>query len=1242
MRDFAPASPTPNQDAIRMPVRRDASSPVPSAKESGTLPAVVGIGASAGGLGALRTLFSHVPRETGVAWVVVVHLSPEHTSHLDDLLQPHVRMPVRQVTETVVLEPDHVYVIPPGAHLNAVDTHLRLSRLDAEGGRHAPIDHFLRTLAATHDGRSVGVILTGTGVDGSLGIRSIKERNGFTVVQDPGEAEHDGMPQSALSTGVVDRVLRLEEIPDAVLGFAATRPDVRVPEEGEEAGAEQFHLMGMVLGQISARTGRDFSRYEHSVVLRRIRRRMRIRRVERLDAYVDMLRSDPAEVRDLEDDLLTTVTSFFADPEIWRELESRVVPRLFERVGPGEGIRAWSVGCATGEEAYSLAMVLLAEAARHPDPPPIQVFASDLHERSLERARDGFFPGEIGPDVGRERLSRFFHRENGGYRVRKEVRDRVVFAPHDLLGDPPFSRVDLISCRNPMHHLQRDALRQVLEAFHYALRPDGYLVLGSAKPVEGQEFFRTESDEHRLFRRRALPGREGRSPPFAHGRTDTARRGWRTATAGERIPGGVLHLKLLEEYAPPGILVGPDDRVVHLSEHAGRYLLHASGEATLNVFRLVREALRAELRAALHTVRETAVRVRSRPIPLRVDGKSVAVVLDVRPVRGPEHAGYALVVFDDRAAPAPVPQPSGTGEPGDHDARARTREADPGHAEQHLQAIVDKYESSQEELRASNEELQSANEELRSTMEELETSREELQSMNEELQTVSQENRHRVDELSQLTSDLQNLLASTEIATLFLDREMRILRFTPRVAELFSMRPADRGRPLSDLTTRLGYAELPDDAAAVLRTLERVEREVEEEAGRWYLTRVLPYRGGESRIDGVAITFVDITERKRAEEALRESEERHRLIVESALDYAIFMMDPEGIIESWSPGAQAVFGWPAEEIIGRSVDITFTPEDRAEDEPAKERRTARAEGSAPNVRWHVRRDGSPVFIEGVARLLRSEDGEVRGFLKVGQDMTERRRMEDTMRELNQTLELRVAERTAALEREVAARREVLRRLVEAEENERRRISRELHDQMGQHLTGLLLGLRAIQSEAWAPELVERLRSLEVLAGATARDMQSMAVELRPPALDTLGLVAAVQSHMEEWSTRHGIESDFHARGLDGVRLSPEVETTLYRVVQEALTNVLKHAGAERVGLLLEWRDGLARVILEDDGAGFDVDAVLASPDKARRLGVRGMRERVALLGGELEIESAPGDGTTLYVRVPAPEEETDA
>ncbi|MEX0938094.1 MAG: chemotaxis protein CheB [Pirellulales bacterium] len=850
---------------------------------------VIGIGASAGGLAALRQFFANVPENSGVAFVVVVHLSPEHKSHLAELLQPHVKMPVEQVSKTLPLEANHVYVIPPGANLDTIDTHLRLSELEKRRQERAPIDHFLRTLAATHESSAIGVILTGTGSDGTLGMKEIKEKGGLTVVQNPGEAEYDGMPQSAIATGLIDLVLPLASIPEAVLRFVRTQPQIPHAEEDESMAEETRRLLQKIFAQLRARTGRDFSRYKRSTILRRIQRRMQLRQIEQFSRYLETVHDEPDEIRRLADDLLITVTSFFRDREVFEKLEKDVIPQLFEGKGPKDEIRVWSVGCATGEEAFSVAMLLLEEARRRDCPPRIQVFASDLHERSLRQAREGFYPGDVETDVSPERLKRFFVHEEGGYRIRNEVRELVVYAPHNLMGDPPFSRLDLATCRNLLIYIQRDVQRDIIELFHYALKPEGYLVLGTSEMIEAGDLFRVEDKKCCIYRKRNVPAPEPRLPVFPLERSRKAMQDGHADPQSAPMAFGALHQRIVEQYAPPSILISPDDKVVHLSEHAGRYLLTPGGEPTMNVYQLVRRELHLELRTALDVARSKHEPVTTQPVLVRFDGEARFVVMHVRPSVEPRPDEFAVVLFEGRPtaevhgeemhAAGPKKSSSLTNDQvTDH---AQDLELELRQTRQRLQVIIEEYEAGQEEMRASNEEMQSTNEELRSMMEELETSKEELQSMNEELQTVNQENRHKVEELSQLSSDLQNLLAATDIATVFLDRELRILRFTPRAGELFSVRMTDRGRPLSDLTHRLGYGTLHEDAAQVLDNLIPIEREVEDDSGRCYLTRVMPYRSLEDHILGIVITLVDITSRKKAEEELAAAKEYAESIVET-------------------------------------------------------------------------------------------------------------------------------------------------------------------------------------------------------------------------------------------------------------------------------------------------------------------------------------------------------------------------
>ncbi len=694
-----------------------------------------------------------------------------------------------------------------------------------------------------------------------------------------------------------------------------------------------------------------------------------------------------------------------------------------------DALRAWSVGCATGEEAYSLAMLLIEATSQLSTPPRVQVFASDLHEQSLERAREGYYAGDIEAEVSPERLKRFFLREAGGFRIRKEGRDLVVFAPHNLLADPPFSRLDLIVCRNVMIYLQREVQRDVIDLFHYALVPEGFLVLGTSETVDAAELFRPQHKKLAIYQRRNVPVPETRLPvfPLAQNKGRPYHRAeWGAHGGGHQpTPYAALHHQLVASYAPASLLISPDDKAVHLADHVGRYLMHPGGEFTNNIFKLVREELRMELRATLHDARSLRRPTRSRVIDVDIGGDRCAVVMNVSPTTPPEHEGFALLVFETsplepaaRAAskrdagaeesPGPESTPDDASQAAESAVRL-TAEIDANRSR--MQAVIEEYETSREEMMASNEELQSTNEELRSTMEELETSKEELQSMNEELRTLDQENRHRMDELKMLSNDLQHLLAATDIATLFLDRALKIVRFTPKISDLFSVLPADRGRPLADFASQLSYPELAVDAQQVLDTLTPIRREVRDANGHWYLSRLSPYRSGDDRIEGVVVTFVDFTARKETERNLQKTQDRLEVAVEAAV-MGVWELDlASGAIET-NELHDTVFGYDAPSAQAGDASAVPWTLDRirrhlvAADLPTFEKayQNALATGSLDaevRVRWP---DGSVHWVYLGGRVQRDPQGAPERMAGVSFDTTHRKRSEGRYRSLFESID----------------------------------------------------------------------------------------------------------------------------------------------------------------------------------------------------------------------------------------------
>lgn len=833
-------------------------------KSGQTFP-VVGIGASAGGLGALSSFFQGIPDKTGMAYVVVVHLDPSHESHMAELLQRHTPMRVRQVSRAMRVEPNEVYVIPPDKDLTLDDGHFRLSTRAMPNRSRAPIDGFFRTLADTHSSSAFGIVLSGTGSDGAQGIRWIKEKGGVTMAQSPGEAEYKAMPENAIATGFVDIVGPVDRLGIEAVRIANGKLS-RSPPGGSEAGEAADEAIDRILALIRSKAGHDFSDYKRSTLSRRIRRRAQFARLDSIDKYADLIDTNAGELEVLYNDLLISVTSFFRDPEAFAALETQVIPKLFENRPAGEAVRVWVTGCATGEEAYSISILLCENAERLLSPPPIQIFATDVHERGFAVAREGVYPESISVDVSPERLDRFFTRVPRGYKVKKAVRDNVIFATQNLLRDPPFLRLDLISCRNLMIYVDRDAQKRILKLFNFCLRPGGSLFLGTSESIEEvSKYFSVGDKKNRIFVTKApsvaqasigggkaLPTRAPKRKP--------------RAPARNHLPLASIHRIVLEELAPPSVMINRDGEVIHRSESVGRFLNIGGGEQTGKLLDMLPRQVRPKVRKLIANAFVSGKAAELQDVMILVGPEHLAVNITIQPL--PSHGSadaFALVVFDDhRKSRSSTPEPAA----GRRKTRASTvhdLETELKETRDQLHVTIEEHEATIEEAKAANEELQSINEEQRATEEELEASKEELQSINEELQTLNQEYRNKNEQLNELNADLVNLINSTEIATIFLDRQMRVRRFTPAISALFNLLPTDAGRPLTDLSHRLEYPLMLDDAREVMRSLYRIDREVPASDGRWYATQIAPYRSLEDRIDGVVITFVDITERKNIE-----------------------------------------------------------------------------------------------------------------------------------------------------------------------------------------------------------------------------------------------------------------------------------------------------------------------------------------------------------------------------------------
>ncbi|HEX8252351.1 MAG TPA: CheR family methyltransferase [Thermoanaerobaculia bacterium] len=1490
----------------------DPGNPAPAAAESARKNfLVVGLGGSAGAITSFREFFRNVPADSGMAYVVILHLSPEHESRLAEVLQSVAKVPVVQVQAPMRVEPDHVYVIPPNKSLALNDGHLVLSDVTSFEERRAPVDIFFRTLADNHDSRAVCVVMSGSGSDGSMGLQRVKEYNGLVLVQDPAEASFGEMPRSCIATGLVDFVIPAAEMPRRIAEYREQLRTVHIAADSDASADDDEQALVDVFTLLRQRTGQDFSNYKRATVLRRIERRMAVRDIQRLPLYAAFLRDHNDEAHALLRELLISVTNFFRDREVWEKVERELIPRLIAPKRADEHLRVWVPGCATGEEAYSIAMLLAERAV-----PGVQIFATDLDERAIARARNGWYSSADAADVSPERLRRFFLKEQDGYRVGWEIREMVLFAHHNLLKDPPFSHLDLVSCRNLMIYLDRAAQQRAMETLHFALAPGGFLLLGTAESVDGSaNLFSVEDKEAHVYRARAVDRVINVRPPLPHAAVADARPVLESvrpteARPRERLAPLDLHHRLLEQYAPPSLVVDDQYDIVHLTERAGRYLQFSGGEASTNLLHVIRQELRTDVRAALFQAAQKRTAVAAHALEVHLSNEvSERIDLVVRPVLSDDDParGFFLILFEPSRTPQEPVHESAAVEPA-----ARHLDEELLRIKAQMRGTIELYEVQVEEAKAANEELQAMNEELRSTAEELETSQEELQSVNEELQTVNQELKVKIEEVTHAGDDLRNLISSTDIGTIFIDRALRVKLFTPRARDIFNLIPGDVGRPLLDITHKLTLDDLAAGIDRVIERLQPVEREVATRDGAWYLMRLVPYRTSEDRIDGVVLTFLEITERHRAEIALRESEARYRTLFESidqgfctievlfdgaeAVDYQFLEVNPAfeqqtGLsnvvgrrmrdvapehehysLETY--GRVALTGEPARfesestqpgrwlEVnayrVGepqlRRVGILFediTDRRRAEEQlrklseadafrlrlvnelapledPEQIQQTAarliaehlrveravyfeverddvalRAEyvrGVAPlpeRMRFSdfggfrdVHKRGETLLIDDVAadeRLASHErrvyhaagvsavasaqlvkgghqwvasfalhsvaprawtDIEVRLLRETAErtwDATESARAVAALREseerlhaianlvpdllwmtaatgetvwynerwlaytgqtldaipppewtdpihsderaeaaesyrravaegramqheyrirgasgdyrwflvnavpfrddagrvvryyaaatdvheqriAREELEARVQERTQALLELSVNRQQLLERLVNVTEEERQRIARELHDEMGQHITALRVRLESFRNVG--------VDDLKAIITRIDQSIDRMTLELRPPALDQLGLHGAISTLGDEFSGASGIRVALHL-GVDADdRFAEDIESALYRVLQESLTNVWKHAAASTVSIILERDRSALRMIIEDDGRGFDAVGTAGGPPARGRFGLLGMRERLALVGGTFDIESEAERGATIFVQVP--------
>ncbi len=933
-----------------------------------------------------------MPSDSGMAFVLVQHLDPHHPSILPELLGKATRMSVAQATDETPVQPDHVYVIPPNASLTIERGVLRVQPVDGDGGPRLTIDRLFDSLAQDQGHNAVCVLFSGSGSDGTIGVRAVKEHGGMVMAQSPETAQHDPILRSAISTGLVDHVLPPAELADKLMEYATYLRRLRDQQGPEALVLATSDELTRICTILLHKTGHDFRRYKTPTLVRRIQRRMQVLQAATVTAYIERLRDGPSEADQLFRDLLIGVTHFFRDPEAFAVLANDVIPRLVDVATLDGTLRVWTPGCSTGEEAYSVAILLREQILRQDSRSRVQIFAGDIDDEALEFARNGRYAEGIAKHVTRERLERFFIRHDHVYQVAKEIREMCLFSVHNLIKDPPFSRLDLVVCRNLLIYLEADVQKYVNSLFHYALHPGGYLFLGPSENLVGPpELFRTVDRKHRIFQRGATVTRVIDTLPLAVTTRPPATR----APVAPVAPGAgsgpqalvtALERVLLDRYAPAWVVINARAEALHFSARTGKYLEPATGAPSADVVEMARPGLRLDLRTAIHKAVRTGETVVHQNVLVETNGDTQRINLLVRPVTelGAD-AGLFLVVFQevgppqsraeaaagDAAAPSPV------------DSVIQQLESELRTTKDHLQASVEEVETSNEELKSANEELLATNEELQSANEELQTSKEELQSINEELETINAELNGKVRELDQANSDLLNLFQATQIPTLFLDGALSIKRFTSTATHVFRLIDSDTGRPITDIAPRFTEDLLPD-MKEVLRTATLRERQVHVADGSaTYLVRMLPYRRVDNTLDGLVVTFLDVTQL----EAAQEQRARLAAIVASSHD-AIVSRQFDGTITSWNEAAARLFGFSEREALGRSYLDLIIPLDRRMEVEQTDEVLRQGGRVAPFESTRLTKDGEPIAVLVAVSPVKDAAGQLTGSSAVFRDLTE--------------------------------------------------------------------------------------------------------------------------------------------------------------------------------------------------------------------------------------------------------------
>lgn len=1222
---------------------------------------VVGIGASAGGLKTLQEFFDYLPGNTGMAFVVIVHLAPDKTSTLDKLLTSHTPMKVLQLTGDTKIKPDHIYVISPDKQLRLRGKFILLEQ--KEKGGQAVVDLFFRSLAEECEKKAIGIVLSGTGSDGTLGLKAIKEYGGIMMAQAPGEAAYSGMPISAIDTNLVDFVLPAKELAKKVVEYKEILGKVKIPLFEEKLAKKEATALYEIFRLLNSIKNHDFSQYKRTSVLRRLQRRLYVCNCKNISEYRKYVDKHPDELNLLFDDLLISVTRFFRDAEAYKKLEKEIIPKLFEDKEPEEPIRIWVVGCATGEEVYSLAILLYEYASGLDYMPQLKIFGTDISDEALSIARKGIYPEAISVDISEKRLQQFFHREEGTYRIIKKIRDLVLISKHNILTDPPFVHQDLISCRNLLIYFDKKLQNETLKILHHSLNKVGYLFIGSSdSTIAAADYFNPIYKSNGIYQTRLLPESKKEIPLPLMRRMGKLNVDWPSSILNKKnLSLEKIHYSLLAaQYAPPSVIVDDNNQVMHSSRGIDRYLHYTGGEPSRNLLNMVSSQLRRPLQNIIFQFNKlNAPKPVSKKVKVEHQGNLLSIDLQIRPVeiKGLP-GGFRQIVFEEIEQPSSMHGSEQFRELQKYDESdlVQQLEKELEQTREQLRQIIEEYEASNEELMASNEELQSINEELQSTTEELETSKEELQSVNEELKIVNEERELKIEELQSANDDLKNLMDATEIGIMFLNLDLEIKRFTSSTNELFNVIESDLGRPLSHITHHIRDVNLNlvHEVKAMLSSMKPVKKVVQSTNHRWFVIRIKPYKTTEYKVEGAVLTFMDITDLKQAEELIRKRAENEESLVKLGIEYLKYN-NPEKVLHrtvgmlkkrlDFSHLALLMFdskqeklrlesgyGWVDNKKEAIRIDIgtnsvfdyalnTETPAvvtDFNSDDRFKMPPWLKEGGIESGITAVINGSKTNFGILGAySKDRRSYAKHEINFIqntayRIGEAL-ERIQTEEKLTEINKQLQDKI-------EIQKKLQQDVLRE----DKKERWGIGQFLHDEISQNLLAikLLLESKSLQKklDEGTQKQIYEIKELILESLKNTRELSHFVLPLG----GTIGSVTdALNLLINHTRNLYNVECILTTDDFTDEITNNSIASSVYYIAQEAITNAVKHGKAQKIDIKLSKNKTTFFMRIEDDGKGYNKET------DENGQGINIMKYRAELLGGTSEIKRASKKGGTL-------------